>query len=142
MSQQEHKAVFTADTTGFEKGANRVANKGNWLTNKLKMLGGMFAAAFSINKIIQGFSRVIKINSAFEKSLATLSAITGATGDDLKFYGEQARKIGKETTLEAVEVVEAFKLMGSARPELLKNKEALAAVTKEAIILLKKRNFS
>src|SRR5690606_11091448 len=61
--------------------------------------------------------------------------ITGATGDDLAYYEEQAKKIGQTTSLSASQAVEAFKLIGSAKPELLSNKEALAAMTEEAIKL-------
>lgn len=71
----------------------------------------------------------------FDQSLADLSAITGATGGDLQFYEEQARKIGKTTTVSASEAVEAFKLLGSAKPELLQSKEALVDLTNQAIIL-------
>ncbi len=42
---------------------------------------------------------------------------------------------GIRVTQSAQEIVDAFTKTGSARPELLKNKEALVAVTKEAIIL-------
>ena len=71
----------------------------------------------------------------FEQSLANLSAITGATGGDLEFYAEQAREIGRTTTLSASEAVEAFQLIGSASPQLLQNSAALASVTAEAVTL-------
>jgi TP901 family phage tail tape measure protein len=77
----------------------------------------------------------IKVNVAFEKSISTLSSITGAVGEDLEFYKKKAIEFGSETTSSASEVAEAFKLIGSQRPELLKTKDALAQVTKEAIIL-------
>jgi len=44
-------------------------------------------------------------------------------------------KIGKTTTISADEAVKAFTLIGSAKPELLKSKEALVGVTNEAIAL-------
>jgi TP901 family phage tail tape measure protein len=139
MSEQEHKAKFTADTSGFEKGVDKVSKKATGLSDHIKKLGKYFASAFGITavalKAVQSIKSIIAANVQFEKSLASLSAITGVTGDDLKFYGNVAREIGKTTTISANEAVEAFKLMGSARPELLKNKEALAAVTREAVIL-------
>jgi hypothetical protein len=79
--------------------------------------------------------RLLKTLSAFTKSISELSAITGATGKDLKFYEEQAALIGKTTTLSASQAADAFKLIASAKPDLLANKEALAAVTKEAVKL-------
>jgi TP901 family phage tail tape measure protein len=71
----------------------------------------------------------------FEASLAELSSITGVTGKDLDFFAQQAELIGSTTQSSAIQAVEAFKLLGSAVPSLLANKEALASVTKEAIIL-------
>lgn len=135
MSEKEFKAKFTADNSDLKKKTKEVESLSSKFAGKLKMLGAALGGFFAVGKIVDGFKALISINAKFEKSLASLSAITGATGDDLKFYGKAARDIGKQTTISADEVVEAFKLMGSARPELLKNKEALASVTKEAIVL-------
>lgn len=74
-------------------------------------------------------------NKEMEKSLSTLKSITGASASDIEFYSEKAKEMGKTTTLSAIQAVEAFKLIGSARPDLLQDKEALAAVTKEAVVL-------
>lgn len=73
--------------------------------------------------------------SKLETSLKNLSAITGASGKDLEFYSENAKKLGIEVKGGAAAVVEAYKLIGSAKPELLENKEALNEVTKAAITL-------
>ena len=139
MAKKRLHADITADDRDFRNKADRTAKKGNWLSGQFKKIGGAIAAAmagaFAFTKIIQGLKTVIKNTADFEKSLASLSAITGATGDELKFYGKEARDMARETMFGASEIVEAFKLMGSARPELLKNKDALAAVTKEALIL-------
>ncbi len=93
---------------------------------------GVEAAASAISSFA---SSSVESISQFEASLSSLKAITGATAEDLEFYSEAARKIGETTTLSAIEAVEAFKLIGSAKPELLANKEALTAVTQEAIAL-------
>ena len=85
--------------------------------------------------VIAAFKDITKTIIGFEKSLSTLSSITGATGADLEFYKNEAIAVGAATTKTSSQVLDAFKEIGSARPELLKNKEALAAVTKEAIIL-------
>jgi TP901 family phage tail tape measure protein len=80
----------------------------------------------------------------YSDSLQNLSAITGVTGKALKELEEEAKKLGtieldggSEIKNSAADILEAFKLVGSAAPALLENKEALAAVTKEAIILSK-----
>ncbi len=95
-----------------------------------------FGSALAVFATIStAFKSAIETNKEFEKSLSSLSSITGATGQDLEYYKEQAAEIGQTTTLSASQAVEAFKLMGSAAPELLKNREALAATTREAVIL-------
>lgn len=78
----------------------------------------------------------------FEEKVADLSAITGLAGEDLDWLAQQAKNLSTTTTEDGVritrsadEIVEAFKLMGSAKPELLENKEALSQVTTEALKL-------
>lgn len=78
---------------------------------------------------------VIGITITFAKALADLSAITGAVGKDLDFLKEKAREFGRTTTKSATDSLTAMKLIASAKPELLQNAEALAAITKEAITL-------
>ena len=77
----------------------------------------------------------IKNTANFSQAIADLSAITGATGRDLEFYRQQAAEIGRTTTLSASQAAEAFKLIASAQPQLLKSAESLARVTKEAVAL-------
>jgi len=77
----------------------------------------------------------VKKIADFEEAVSNLSAITGATGDDLDFLKSKAIELGKATTKSSIETVQAFKLIASAKPELLENKEALTATTKEAIAL-------
>lgn len=88
---------------------------------------------------VQGVTAAIKSwynnNKEMEKSLSSLKSITGASTADIEFYKETAKEMGRTTTLSAIQAVEAFKLIGSARPDLLKDREALAAVTHEAVIL-------
>jgi TP901 family phage tail tape measure protein len=66
---------------------------------------------------------------------AALTAITGATGDNLTFFKNQAQQMGIGIEGGAAATLKAFELIGSAMPILLENKEALADVTKEAIAL-------
>jgi len=73
--------------------------------------------------------------ATFDQAIANLSAITGATGQDLKTLEDAARDMGKTTTLSASQVAKAFELVASAKPDLLTNVEALKAVTKQTIIL-------
>lgn len=107
----------------FKQGALSVFG-GNLLTKAASVVGNVFNDA-------------IEAHRKFEKSIQNLSAITGASGKDLEFYKEKARELGLTVEGGAESVVEAFKFIGSAKPELLENKEALAAVTEQAIILSK-----
>jgi len=129
------KAILGLDKKKYSQGLKTARKEGDTFGKNMKKLGGIIAGFFAFSKLFGGIKKLIQKNAEFGQSLADLSAITGATGKDLKFYEQQARRIGSSTTLAASEAVKAFELMGSARPELLKNKEALAAVTEQAVIL-------
>lgn len=78
---------------------------------------------------------VVRTSMEFEKSLSSLKSLTGVTTQELSFFKDEAIRLGSTTTQTASQVVDAFKLIGSQMPELLKNKEALSSVTESAIIL-------
>ncbi|MBC5840737.1 phage tail tape measure protein [Flavobacterium sp. F-380] len=96
-------------------------------------------AAFSVGALAAGFTRVLgnakKLIQEFGQSVADLSSITGATGKDLDFLKNQAITLGKETKGGAVAVVEAYKLIASAKPELLENIDALTQMTEAVLVL-------
>lgn len=80
--------------------------------------------------------------NAFEKSVKGLSSLTGLTGSELDYLSDQAKELSTSTLdggiiirQSATEITDAYKMIGSQRPELLRNKEALNQVTQEAIIL-------
>lgn len=80
-------------------------------------------------------SRVRNDITIFTQSIADLSAITGASGQDLEFYEQQALRLGRTTSFSASQVVEGFKLIGSAKPDLLSSASALSGVTENALTL-------
>ncbi len=109
-------------------------NVGNY-TNALAGLKsglGQLGLAFGVGTIFRAGAEEI-IN--FDQAIADLSAITGASGKDLEFYKEQAKSLGVEVEGGASAVVEAYKLIGSAKPELLSNARALNQLTESAITL-------
>ena len=112
----------------------------NW-TQTMKRAGNAIAALGGIATIGVLVSDATTKIIDFDQSLADLSAITGATGGDLEFLENRAKEFGRTTTVSAIEAVEAFKLVGSAKPELLANGEALASVTAEAITLSEAAGF-
>lgn len=71
----------------------------------------------------------------FEVALDELQAITGLQGERLAFLKNEAIDTGKQLGKTGKEMLEAFKLVGSAQPVLLQNEKALAAVTQRAVIL-------
>ena len=79
----------------------------------------------------------IKTIADFETSVADLSAVTGQSGKDLDFLANKSIEFSKRFGGSASSIVEAFKLAGSARPELLKNGQALSDLTEKAILLSK-----
>ena len=109
-------------------------NVGNYrgAINALQNGLGQLGLAFGIGSIVQSGTKAI---IEFDQAIADLKAITGASGKDLEFYKEQAQELGIAVEGGGSAVVEAYKLIGSAKPELLSNANALNEVTKSAILL-------
>ncbi|MFA6400870.1 MAG: phage tail tape measure protein [Salinivirgaceae bacterium] len=104
--------------------------------------GLITAMAASFTGVVFGAKKMVDSFNEFESKVSELSAITGLAGNDLKWLSDQAKELSTSTleggikiTKSATDIVDAYKLMGSARPELLKNKEDLNEVTKQALIL-------
>ena len=121
---------------------NKTVNKGAKETTK--SLGGMSKSLVGIGAALGGLVALKAIVGdatkrilAFEKSISSLSAITGATGKDLEKLKGLVLEVSKNTKRSAIEIAGAFELIGSKAPQLLENADALAAVTEEAIILSK-----
>jgi len=103
--------------------------------NALKGATGALAKlglGFGVFQLLKG---TLKIVSGFDTAMASLSAITGATGDDLENFKGKVLDVASNTKKSASEVAKAFELIGSAKPALLGDADALAQVTEQAIIL-------
>lgn len=100
------------------------------LRNGLMQLG----VSFGVFQVLRSGVSTI---SDFQSSLAELSAITGVSGAELDQLGDKSIDLSKKYGTSASNINEALKLAGSARPELLKNSEALAEFTEKALILSK-----
>ena len=77
-----------------------------------------------------------------EESADNLKALTGLDDNSIQWLIKQAEilsikmeKSGLRVTQSSKEILDAYTMVGSAKPELLKNKEALNAVTIEAMRL-------
>lgn len=99
-----------------------------------RALGLLAKATAAISGFIIARS-AIKSQIEFGQAVSDLSAITGATGKDLDFLRQKSKEFGAQTTLTATEAATAFKIIASAKPDLLTNVEALSLVTEEAIAL-------
>lgn len=91
----------------------------------------------AIAAIGAGVVALVKNAQDFAKEMSMLSAITGATGKDLDFLKDKAKDLGAEYGKSATEIVVAMKMVGSAKPELLDNVEALSAMTESVLVLSK-----
>ena len=109
-------------------------NVGNYSSglDKLRSGLGSLGIAFGIGTVVRSAGKTIL---DFDHSIADLVSITGASGKDLEFYKEKAIELGKGVEGGAKNVIEAYKLIGSAKPELLANAEGLNMVTESAIKL-------
>jgi hypothetical protein len=99
---------------------------------------GLMTALGPFLGVFAGIGAVFKffsLGTSFQDAMADLSAVTGATGADLAFMREEALRLSKTTNIGAPQIAEAFKLVGSARSELLKDPRALTKLTEDVLLL-------
>ena len=101
------------------------------LSSLAKGLGGIGAAVGAATTL----QDIVRSSMELEKSLSSLGSLTGATAEDLKYFERTAIDLSTSTSQGAAEIVEAFKLIGGQRAELLDSREALVSVTRSAITL-------
>lgn len=77
-----------------------------------------------------------------EEAKADVKALTGLDDNSVNWLEQEAKRLstamdesGIRIRQSATEILDAYKLVGSAKPELLEDKEALAEVTKQTLIL-------
>ena len=129
-AQNGDKALKKIDGTVGDNFRN-VGNYRSALGGLTRVLSGLGLAFGGLSIIKSAGQTIIE----FDKNIQDLRAITGASGSDLEFFKEQAKTLGTEVEGGASAVIEAYKLIGSAKPELLSNAKALNAVTEAAITL-------
>ncbi|MDW0112153.1 phage tail tape measure protein [Sporosarcina saromensis] len=108
------------EMSGLQDGFKDLGNKLRGLDGKsLKELGGNITNAGKNMTLLSaplaalGFG-AIKIGSDFEQSMANVSAISGATGDDLASLEAKARELGSTTKFSASEASDALSYMAMA----------------------------
>jgi phage tail tape measure protein, TP901 family, core region len=113
---------------------------------QLKNLGGgklagagaaVAAVAGTVAVLGKAYMECVKAYIPFESSLSNLQAITGVSSKELENFKTKIKETGVDTSKAFTEVADAYTKVGSAMPELLKDADALDAVTRAAITLSK-----
>lgn len=140
--QQQAKLV----TAELQKIKTEVQETEGWLTrfnNGFSKWGGLLATgAATITGVSMALNTLRNNRDAKESSQAELKALTGLDDSSIQWLTEQAEKLsttmdesGLRIRQSSDEIFQAYMLIGSKKPELLKDKEALNAVTIEAMRL-------
>mgnify|MGYP002542421500 FL=1 len=107
-----------------------------------KYMGLIGTGIAAITGITMAFAKFRDERDKLESSSANLKALTGLDDDNVKKLEDGAKRLSTTVTEEgvrirqsAVEIDDSFAIIGSQRPELLKNAEALEKVAQDAIYL-------
>lgn len=140
--QQQAKLV----TAELQKIKTEVQETEGWITrfnNGLTKWGGLLATgAATITSVSMALNTLRSNRDSKESSQAELKALTGLDDESIQWLTRQAEILsttmdesGLRIRQSSDEILQAYMLIGSKKPELLKDKEALNAVTIEAMRL-------
>lgn len=122
---EEHKSLLTRANAWLQKWGAMVAS-----------------VAAGVTGIVLAYSKMRKELQEREDTKADVKALTGLDDESVEWLEQQAVRLsttmneaGIRVRQSATEILDAYKLVGSAKPELLGNKEALNAVTEQTLIL-------
>lgn len=93
------------------------------------------STAAIVGSLISGAYFSVNAIKEYETSLKSLQAVTGVSDKVFEGFKIQIASIAKETGKSAIDITKAFEVIGSERPELLNNAEALGKMTKATILL-------
>ena len=136
---RQHQKEIRGITTETKKATISIGSMVDWFNR----FGGVI---LSVIGFLTGFTLALRAirdeRNKLEESQAGLKALTGLDDDNIAWLTEQAKTLSTTMTKEglrvrqsAAEILDAFMLVGSAKPELLGDKEALKQVTEEAMRL-------
>lgn len=136
---KQHRQEIKGITTETKKATVSIGSMVDWFNR----FGGVI---LSVIGFLTSFTLALRAirdeRNKLEESQAGLKALTGLDDDSIAWLTGQAKTLSTTMTKEglrvrqsAAEILDAFMLVGSAKPELLGDKEALKAVTEEAMRL-------
>lgn len=110
------KADAGLDWKGTEAGgkAARESNEGYTVLKATLANLASTAVTAAVGGIRDAASAVVEIGSAFESSMSKVSALSGATGDNLAALESKARELGSTTTFSASQAADALGYMALA----------------------------
>ena len=107
-----------------------------------KYIGIIGAAIAAVTGLTLKLNQLREARNKREEAKADVQALTGLDEESIAWLEQQAQRLstsmdenGIRIRQSATEIHDAYKLVGSAKPELLQDKEALNDVTKQALIL-------
>lgn len=140
----QHQAKLV--TAELQKIKTEVQETEGWLSrfnNGFAKWGGLLATgAATITGVSMALNTLRNNRDSKESSQAELKALTGLDDESIQWLTKQAEQLsttmdesGLRIRQSSDEILQAYMLIGSKKPELLKDKEALNAVTIEAMRL-------
>lgn len=145
---KKYQAQLKLVNAEIRKVNDEIKETEGWLTrfnNRFAKWGALAASGIAaITGISMTLNKKRKDRDDKEASAANLKALTGLDDVSIQWLARQTEilstsmhKSGLRVTQSSKEILEAYMLVGSAKPDLLGNKEALNAVTIEAMRLSK-----
>lgn len=111
----------------------------NFINQYIGIIGTVIAA---VTGLTLKLNQLREARNKREEAKADVQALTGLDEESIAWLEQQAKRLstsmdenGIRIRQSATEILDAYKLVGSAKPELLQDKEALNAVTQQTLIL-------
>lgn len=132
------RAVFEADIADLVRNTARAADAVESMASKSdtsakKMSHGIGVAGAAIAAAL-GMAAKASIDNtlAFEKSMTSISALVGATDDEMAQYTDTVRRVGTETGVGAKQAADALYFLTSSGLDAAKSQDALEITAKAA----------
>lgn len=113
-AQKIGKGIGESVSSGVQSGTDKAGSAfGNLKTKATTVFKGIAAAAVGV-KLGSIAKDAINVGMAFEKSMSTVQALSGATGDDFDALSAKAKELGQNTQFSASQAADALGYMALA----------------------------